>query len=164
MQPNKDQIARPAQGRFFTCTVPEVLKLIGDFGFTHSPYLKRLDVLFKNPYTASEIGKPVASLIPANAIVIYSFGEELNPKLAKASVFAALEQLAIIDRSKPPEHNRRTSVSYPAYLGDMGKLTITRRVRTGTFSKYRSGAKFSHAFKPSAVKSEEKIVCAVELA
>lgn len=164
MTPNKDQIAKPAKSRFFACTVPEVLRLIGDFGFRHSEYRKRLDVLFKNPNAASEIGKPVASLYPADAIVIYSFGEELSPKLAKTAIFAALEQLAIIDQSKPQEQNRATSVSFRAYLGELGKLTITRRVRVGTFSKYRDSAKFSNAFKPTGVKSEERIVCAIELA
>jgi hypothetical protein len=164
MHPNKDQIARPAKGRFFAYNVSEVLRLLGEFEFSQPADRKRLDVLFRNPNHASEFGMPVANLFPADAIVVYSFTEEHTQMLAKSAVTAALEQLSILESREGHECNRHKTISFRAYLGDLGKLTVTRHLLVATLAKYRGDAKFSHAFKPSAVKSGERIVCAIELA
>ncbi|MGA2177511.1 MAG: hypothetical protein ABSH38_21260 [Verrucomicrobiota bacterium] len=164
MQPNKDQIARPAKGRFFAHTVPEILSLLGELGFSHSPYRKRLDVVFKNPKHESGRGTQVVSLYKADAIIIYSFEERFGPIHAKAAVVAALEHLAVLDRKENHEWSRRESVSFRAYLGELGKLTITRHIRIATLGKYRGNDRFSNACKPISVRSEERVVCAIELA
>ena len=121
-------------------------------------------MLFKNPNHANELGTPVASLFPTDAIIIYSFTEERTQVLARSVVSAALEQLAVLDRRESHACSRHTSISFRAYLGDLGKLVVTRHVLVATPAKYRGDAKFSHAFKPSAMKSDERVVCAIELA
>lgn len=153
-----DKIARPAKGRYFALTIPEALGLLAEANFAHSTHQKRVDVVFRNPEREHERGLRIVALYRADAVVFYSFEEDFNPGRAVRIMSAAIKQLVFLDRAEVHEQSPRETVSFHAYLGTLGTMTITRRVRTATRAKYRSGGKFSNAFKPSAVRSEEKVI------
>jgi len=163
MLPNKDRIARSAQGRFFPVTVAETLALIRELRFASSPYRKRIDVIFQNPDTDSKLGSYVAGFYPADAVVICSFQEEFTQLRASTLVRAALQSFSAIDKGTQPDWNRRQVTLFWAYVGTLNRLTITKRVRTATLTKYRGSAKFSHAFKPKGVRTSERVLHSIEV-
>lgn len=158
MLSNQDQISITAKGRYFPVTVAQALGLLAEMHFSHSSYRKRINLIFRNPVRKQALGVPLVALYPSDTVIFYSFEENARPLLGLSIVSAALVQLCAFDHAPTPVWPRRETVSYRAYLNALGKLTITRRVRSATLAKYRGGAKFSNAFKPNAIRVEEKII------
>lgn len=163
MLPNKDRIARAARGRFFPVTVPETLTLIRKLGFSPPYYQRRIDLSFENPDSATELGLFVAGFYPADTLVICSFPEEFGHSRAKTIIEVALREFSQIDKGTRPDRSRTRVVSFRAYLGTLNQLIITRRTRKATLAKYRGGAKFSNAFKPKKVQTDECVLHSIEV-
>jgi hypothetical protein len=158
---NDDRIARPARGRFFPVSVLETVRLIRTLGFATLTYRKRLDITFRNAEPTSAHGIDVAALYPADEIIVYSFPDDFDRARAKALLEKALQEFALLAKDSPPTNRRQTAVSFRAYFGTPARLTITRRRRRATLATYRGDAKFSHAFKPKGVKTDERVVQSV---
>ena len=158
MLENKDRISRPACGRFFPVTGSEAVRLIQDLGFVVPIDLKRLNITFRNPGTASAHGSHVAAFYPADEIIIYSLPEDFDRLRAKVILKVALREFTELGKGAKPTDRRRKAVSFRAYFTPLAKLTVTKRTQRATLVKYRGGAKFSHAFKPKGVKKDEQVV------
>ena len=163
MSPNKDVIAQPSQGRYFALTKGQVMRLLEKYDFGHSEYYKRVDLIFKNPKQAYEWGIPLVALYHQSAFLIYSFALEFQPAKVDELITRALAELAIQDRQQKPDASRRISISFRAYLSPLGKLKITRRIRKATMSKYSFGNKFSNAFKPRGISTDETLIHEISL-
>jgi len=161
--PNDDRIARPARGRFFPVTVLEAVTLVRDLGFASPAYRRRLDISFRNPYSTSDHGVDVAAFYPADAMIIYSFPDDFDRKRAKAIVEVALREFAELGKGARPTDRRQKAVSFRAYLAPSSRLAITKRTRRATLVTYRGDAKFSHAFKPKGVKTDEQVVHSIDV-
>lgn len=164
MLPNKDKISRPAKGRFFPITVPEIIKTLSEHGFQHSEYKTRVDIFFQNPSSHYEYGADISAIYPCKTIVVCSLSEEFSPLHGKMIVNSALQQLSEIDKKYVPHWNSNKITSFRVYLGSLNKLIITERTRTLKLSKYRGTAKFSYAFNPKSVSTKESILFEFEKA
>jgi hypothetical protein len=122
-----------------------------------------LDITFRNADTASDYGVDVAAFYPADEMIIYSVPENFDRPSAKTSLEVALREFAQLAKDAEPTNRRQKSVSFRAYIGTPSRLTITRRTRRATLAKYRGDAKFSHAFKPKGVKTDERVVHALDI-
>lgn len=149
-------IAKPAKGRYFAHSLPEMVALVKEFGLIQKPSLSRVELIFRN---LDGDHAPILRLEPRCTLVIYSFGEDIRPELAHFVVRKAMEQFALLDRAEPIQPPSSNShVTYRAYMGPLGKLTVTRRVTKATRPKYRGDQKFSNAFKWKVSTKEEKVV------
>jgi len=160
---NDDRISRPARGRFFPVTVAETLRFIRALGFASPRYRKRLDITFRNAETASDYGVDVAAFYPADEMIIYSVPKNFDRASSKTTLEVALREFAQLAKDAEPTDRRQKSVSFRAYIETPSRLTITRRTRRATLAKYRGDAKFSHAFKPKGVKTDERVVLALDI-
>ena len=163
MFPNDDRIARPARGRFSPVTVLEAVRRIRDLGFASPAYRRRLDISFRNPNSTSDLGVDVAAFYPADAMIIYSFPDDFDRVRAKAMVEVTLREFAALGKGVRPTDRRQKAVSFRAYLAPSSRLTISKRTRRATLAKYRGDAKFSHAFKPKGVKTDERVVHSIDV-
>lgn len=163
MPENRDRIARPAHGRFFPVTVAGTVRLIQEVGFAVPIYRKRLNITFRNPDTASANGSDIAAFYPADEIVIYSLPEDFDRLRAKVILDMALREFAELSKGAKPTDRHRKAVSFRAYFVAQAKLTITKRTQRATYGKYRGGEKFSHAFKPKGVKTNEQVVHSLDV-
>lgn len=161
--PNKDLIAQPSQGPYFALTKGQVVRLLGQYNFSHSEYYKRIDLIFKNPKNETEWGIPLVTLHHQSAFLIDSFDLEFRPSKADELIARAFAELAIQDRQQKPDTSRRISISFRAYLSAVGILKITRRVRKATMSKHSFGNKFSNSFKPRGIKTDETLLHEITL-
>jgi len=155
MSANKDQISRPSKGRFFAATCAELLRAIGALDFSHSESRKRIDLILRNPEADDEQGLVVAVFLPADALIVYSFTEGFSPSRGAILINTALREFREIDKHIKPTSRRSETTSYRAYLCPNNALRFTRRVRAVNLGKYRGGAKFSNAFKPTRVNTRE---------
>ena len=158
MLPNDDRIARPRRGRFFPVTLPGAVRLVRELGFVAPVDRERLDIIFRNDDRANAHGMVVAAVWPARELVVHSFPDSFDRARAKELVETALQELAVLAEHAPATDPRRKAVSLRAYLGSGARLTITRCTRRATLAKYRGGAKYSNAFKPRGVQTDEHVV------
>lgn len=156
--PSKNVIARASKGRVFPVTVPEAIALIHELPFAAPAIRKRVDVQFLNPRGKSEFGLWLAAFYPQAEIVICSLPDESNAAQARAVLRLALRHFSSIDKRTQPRYERGQSTCFRAYLGPLNRLTITERTRRASLQKYRGSAKFSNAFKPSKVRTDERVV------
>ena len=163
MLQNDDRIAQPARGRFFPVSVVQTVRLIRELGFAMPMYRKRLDVTFRNADPTSVHGIGVAAFYPADEMIVYSFPDDFDRGRAKALLEKALCEFALLAKNAPSANRRQKSVSFRAYFGSPGRLTITKRTRRATLVKYRGDAKFSNAFKPKGVKTNERVVHSLDV-
>jgi len=140
------------------------VRLVRDLGFASPVYRRRLDISFRNPDLTSDLGVEVAAFYPADTMIIYSFPDDFDRVRAKAMVEVALREFAELGKGARPTNRRQKAVSFRAYLAPSSRLTITKRTRRTTLAKYRGGAKFSHAFKPKGVKTDERVVQTIDVA
>lgn len=155
MIPNKDKLSRPSRERFFPVAVPTILRSIRELGFAHSEFKKRIDLFLENPNPRESMGTPVAAFYPREILISYSFPSDFEVLRAELLLLAAVREFRTIDASVSPSWNRAEVTSYRAYLIENNRLRITQRKRVATPAKYRSGAKFSNAFKPKKVVTDE---------
>lgn len=158
----EDNIARPAKGRIFPLEMKEVVNLLQELKFQHSDRVKRISLRFMNADADSEFGIRIAALYPCDEIIIFSLEDDFPSERAKNLVFAAFEELSKIDKNVKPIWNRQNSISYRTYF-DGRNLVVTRRERTAKATKYRGGAKFTNAFKPKGINTDEVVLKEVEL-
>lgn len=163
MLENKDVIAQPGRGRFFPVTVAETIKTLQDLIFSPPPYQKRLDIIFRNSDRISAHGRIVAALHPPYEMVIYSVPEDIDRQRAKTVLDMAMRELAEFGTNAKPYDNRRMSLSYRVYHSQQGCLILTKRVRKGTQTKYRGDGKFSNAFKPKGIKTDELVIKSISI-
>ena len=158
MLKNDDRIARPARGRFFPVSVAETVRLIRQLGFAPPMLRKRLGITFRNAEPSDAHGLYVAALYPADEMIVYSFPDDFDRYRAKSLLERALHEFARLAKDAPSTDRHRTAVSLRAYFEAPARLTITWRRRRATQAKYRGDAKFSHAFKPKGMKTDERVV------
>jgi hypothetical protein len=158
MLPNADKIAKPAKGRIFGLSMPELLGLIRQYTFQHSEFNKRIDIAMMNPEHESEHGILLASFCPGDFLALFSLPDSISGVRAKLLSTAAIIELAALDKKAKPQWNRQKKLSFRIYLGNLNRLVITERHRSLKLGKYRGGAKFSNAFKPKAVHVEERVI------
>jgi len=163
MLENKDVIAQPSRGRFSPVTLVETIKTLHDLKFVPPPYQKRLDIIFRNSDRVSAHGRIVAALHPPYEMVIYSVPEDIDRQRAKTVLDMAMRELAEFGTNAKPYDRRRMSLSYRAYHSPESSLTLTKRVRKGTQTKYRGDGKFSNAFEPKGIKTDELIIKSISL-
>lgn len=161
MYKNHDKIATPARGGTFPVSIADTVKLHDVFGVP-VPY-KRITVLLENPDGRSDHGKEVAALYPSEVLTIYSVLDDDDTGKAKLAFDEALRLFAGIRKEVTMLDRHRISISYCAYWSDKSKLVITKRVRRATSVKYRGDAKFSHAFKPRGIETDEQLVRSREI-
>lgn len=77
---NKDNISKPAKGRYFPIAVSDALQLIQELAFHHSDYRQRVDISFINPTTRSNYGTRIAAFYPSDDIIIFSFEDDFPEK------------------------------------------------------------------------------------
>jgi hypothetical protein len=152
-----DNIAKPAKGRNFPLEIKEVVDLLHEMKFQHSQSVQRISVRFMNPDTETEFGTRIAALYPRDEIIIFSLPDDFPSTRAKALVNAAFKEFSEIDKDVIPVWNRQSSISYRTYF-DGNRLIVTRRERSAKAAKYRGGAKFSNAFKPKGIKTNETVL------
>lgn len=158
MLQNDDRIARPARGRFFPVSVAETVRFIRQLGFATPTYRKRLDITFRNREPSDDHGINVAAFYPADEMIVYSFPDDFDRSRAKSLLERALHEFARLAKDASSTDRHQTAVSLRAYFKAPACLTITRRRRRATLAKYRGDAKFSHAFKPKGMKTDERVV------
>ena len=163
MLENKDVIAQPSRGRFFPIAMAETIRMLHDLKFAPPPYKKRLDILFRNSDKISAHGRIVAALHPPYEMVIYSVPEDMNRQYAKIILDVAMRELALFGTNATPYDRRRMSLSYRVYHSSESCLILSKRVRKGTQTKYRGDGKFSSAFKPKGIKTDELIIKSISL-
>jgi hypothetical protein len=158
MLPNKDQISRPSRGCYFPLSAPQVLKLLKECEFSPSYYQKRMDLIYKNPRSESELGISIAAFYPHDAMVVYSFPERISKVTAEWLLRRAIRELRTTETLNPLASSRTERTSYRAYLRNDNNLIITQQIKTAHLSKYRGDSKFSNAFKLKGIKSKEKVL------
>ena len=139
-------------------SVAETVRLVRQLVFAAPMYRKRLGMTFRNTEPTSAHGIDVAAFYPADEMIVYSFPDDFDRTRAKALVEAALREFAALAGNAAPTDRRQKAVSFRAYFGPPARLTITKRTRRATLAKYRGDAKFSHAFKPKGMKTDERVV------
>lgn len=75
----------------------------------------------------------------------------------------AIRELVEFGVNAKPFDRRRISLSYRVYHMPQGGLIITKRVRKGTQAKYRGDGKFSNAFKPKGMRTDEQVIKSISL-
>jgi hypothetical protein len=151
---NKDKLSRAAKGRYFPYSASQLLRTIK--AFRHSDSYQRLDLLLINPESEDEFGPPIAAFYPGEAVLVYSHPTDFAPERAVSLLEAALREFKALDEKTVISWNPREKTSYRAYLAANNNILLTHRVRSRTLVKYRGGAKFSNAFKPKKVSTDEK--------
>jgi hypothetical protein len=96
-------------------------------------------------------------------VTVCSFPEDWDRERAKAVVEFALREFVELEKTVRPSVGRQKVISFWAYIESANRLAITRRTRRATLTKYRGGAKFSHAFKPKGVKTDERILHSLDV-
>jgi hypothetical protein len=163
MLENRDVIAQPSRGRLFPVTVAETIKTLHDLKFSPPPYQNRLDIIFRNSDRISAHGRIVAALHPPYEMVIYSVPGDIDRQRAKMVLDMAMRELADFGMNAKPFDRRLMSLSYCVYHTPQGGLIITKRVRKGTQAKYRGDGKFSNAFKPKGIRTDERVMKSINL-
>jgi len=121
-------------------------------------YRKRLDIRFRNAEPSADHGINVATFYPADEMIVYSFPDDFERSRARSLLQKTLHQFARLAKDASPSDRRQIAVSFQAYFQAPGRLTIIKRTRRVTLAKYRGDAKFSHAFKPKGMKTDERVV------
>lgn len=163
MLENKDVIAQPSRGRFFPVTFAEAVRILRDLQIAPPPYQKRLDIIFRNSQRIGPHGRLVAALYAPYEVIIYSILMDIDHKRARMMFDMAMRELAAFGADAKPYDRRRMSQSYRVYGTLQGSLIITKRVCKATQTKYRSDGKFSNAFKPKGIRTDEQIVKSISL-
>jgi hypothetical protein len=164
MLPNEDRISRPAKGRSFPVSVGDVNHLINEFGFCAPSSRKRLDVVFQNPRSSSELGLCIAGFFPADALVVCSVPSARKPH-AKAAFYAAIRAFSERSPDVPPRWNDRVEISYWAYLGPLNRLCITKRTRKARCRAFRGGGRLlSNVSSLGKKATEEYTVSTLDIA
>ncbi len=166
MSSNKDHIARPAQGRFFALSVPELLGLIRNYNFS-SHHRQQIDVKYVNFCCKNRHGSCVAAFYfyPNKVIMQCSFPEEFSPVRAKfimTSVVREFAELTQIPSCYQWTGRGTRSISYRAYLGKLNQLVITQRDRAIAIRRYRGDDKLS-SVQRRITRSKETVFRIIEL-
>lgn len=168
---NDDRIARPSRGRVFPATPAEIARWIRDMGFAPPVGRPRLDIILRNEDALDELGAQVAEFRPREFLVVFSTRLDVDLACSKAILERACRELAEVDMRSGPsvkapamwKKKGENVITYRAYLGPPNHLVITRRTRRARLAKYRGDAKFSNAFKPKGVKTDETVLHSVEI-
>jgi len=96
-------------------------------------------------------------------MVIYSVPEEIDRQRAKTVLDMAMRELAEFGTNATPYDRCRMFLSYRVYDSLESCLILTQRVRKGAQTKYRGDGKFSNAFKPKGIKTDELIIKSISL-
>lgn len=160
---NRDNISKPAKGRYFPISVSDAVQLIQQLAFHHSDYRERIDLSFVNPETESSYGTRIAAFYPSDEIIIFSFEDSFPKGRASAHVVSVLKEFFELDSGTASRWNRQKSTSFRAYVNDKKEIIITRRERSAKLTKYRSGSKFSNAYKPKGIQTAETIIKQIEI-
>lgn len=147
---NEDEIASPAQGRFFAFSFPEILRIVREYDFQHSIYRKRIDILFCNLKTSRLDQMPVARFYPQDALYLYSFPKTFSPTRARLIVKTALREFAKLDKSITlPKRDWGCQIdnrAFNAHLNRLNQLSIVEHHWRANYEKrYRGDDKLSSA-------------------
>jgi len=164
---NRDDIARPAKGKFFALSVPELLGLIRNYNFA-SDYRKQIEMKHVNFCCKNRYGSCVAAFYPRKAIMQCSFPEDFSPVRAKFIITSVVREFAELGKLPPSYYHYQwtgrgfRTISYRAYLGELNQLVITRCLRRVSYRKYRDAEKFS-SVRCRTIRTKETIFRVVEL-
>ena len=170
MQPNRDIISKPSNGKFFGLSSPELIGLIRQFDFSHSVYQNRIDIGLFNTNGKASYGTLAGAFSPGDFLAIYSFPKTISPVRGKLVQIKMISEFSVIDRQPPAGVNyyrggwsrSRHVISFRAYLGKLNKIIITERHRCLRYGKYRQGSTFRH-HKPNSIRVDERLLYEIEL-
>ncbi len=148
----KDLKPQPKKGRFFPVRFSDVVKLVNEHHLIQYDGT-RLAIRMKNITGEGEYGLLLIELVPGDHVMVYSLPEDITAKSAEKAVICALNQLSQIQKkniNSPLKYSY-----YCAYLSNSAQVTITQKDVSRQMPKYRSGSKFSNAFKTKNVRSKE---------
>jgi hypothetical protein len=123
--------------------------------YTDSEGKKRPGILqYANPYGRVVGRAPLIELTSPSSILVFSIPERIDPRLGECAALRAIELSATLSANwKPVKGN--VARSFIIYLEEGNALSIVERRIHYQRPKYRGSQKFSHAFKPRVVKTED---------
>ena len=162
MSYRKDLKSKAKDGRYFPQRFGDIVKLVKEYGLAQfdgeriAVQLKNIDCKFGDGYLLIDI-------VPEEDVAVYSLPNELDKDTAKNALSVAFE--AITKHLKQIKNTNSKKYSYCCgYLSDDLRVMITRRDISKKVGKYRSGMKFSYAFKAKQVKDDEVLLETINLA
>lgn len=158
---HNDRISKPKPGFFFPVTVAEAKRKIKELRFEVYDYAERKttrdgrpDLLFISGDKALKHGFPLAGFRRNGDIAIFSLPDEVFPRLLTIEALdRALEEFSKIDRAPEKSSKETHFFVYRAYIGELGKLTLTKDLLGS-----RSYLYFERALDPRKLNGEEKVL------
>jgi len=153
-----DRISKPATGRYFAASAPEIIELVGTLPFKTGYSGKRPAIHMENCKVDCEFGYQLCSFFRERYIAIFSLPEHIPQTITGRALKVAIEQFAVFDQGPHLSVRDQQFVIYRAYLGDLGKVTLTQHIVNGGFRSYLqfdSASQLSKSELPT--KSERKL-------
>lgn len=153
--PFKDIDARPKKGRFFPASFAEVSRAVRKWKFIDNEG-KRVRICFVNPEPDDSNQFLFVEYKPENALILYSWVDEVPLPVARLALAKALPVLAPLKRIWVPNGRNNFAGSYLIRFQKDGGIKLTECRLHFQQGKYCGSQKFSTAFKKRVVRVEEK--------
>ncbi len=144
-------------------TVAVVAKLTHEWRFfmDYKDQRKPGPITFSNPELKDET-LPLVALNSPHSIIVFSVPDTLERQIATNAMRHALEACAELSKAwKVPAGH--VALSYRVYLAEPRFLIVAERLVRYRPRKYRGSQKFSHAFKPQIIGTDEEEIRRIPL-
>lgn len=153
-----DRVSKPATGRYFSASAPEIIEQVRALPFKTQYSGKRPAIYMENCKVECEFGHQLCSFFRERYIAIFSLPEFIPKAIGGRALKVAIEQFALFDREPHLSVRDQQFVIYRAYLGELGKVTLTQHIVNGgcrPYLQFDSASQLSKSELPS--KGERKL-------
>ena len=152
--PFKDIESRPIKGRFFPISFAEAVRAANNW-LAKDRYGKRVRICFLNQDDSSTSGLLFAEYRPEEAVILYSWPEEILSSTAKQAVLKSFPIFAPLKRVLVPDGRVNFAGCYLLRLLKNGQFRLTKCKIHFQQGKYGGGQSFASAFKKRVTRVEE---------
>jgi hypothetical protein len=152
--PFKDIDSHPTKGRFFPISFAEATRAANNW-LAKDRYGKRVRICLLNQDDSSTSCLLFAEYRPEEAVILYSWPEEILPSAAKQAVLKSFPIFAPLKRVLVPDGRMNFVGCYLLRLLRNGQLRLTKCKIHFQPGKYSGGQSFASAFKKRVTRVEE---------
>ena len=140
--------SKASQGRFFPLSFAEAVAIVRERDFAVHSYYDRLPVRLQNCDVECDLGHQLCSFMRMSYLAVLSLPDSVHRATAKAAVILATSEFAALDKTPHLAVRDQQFVVYRAYLGALGRLTVTQHIVSAgsrSYLQFKGAATLSKA-------------------
>lgn len=136
MSLREDHVSKPVTGRYFPCSLSDLVAQVELHSFAVHEYYERIQVRLENCKAECDRGYQLCTFMYMNYLAIFSLPIEMPRGIVCRALEEALRQFRNIDLGPKLNVRSQQFVVYRAFLGPLGELSITQHVVSGGYRSY----------------------------